>query len=432
MKKKKIKTITGSKKRLINLLIKGVTFLYFLKDFLLGRIKPVYFLRFLRRLLFFLSQMGHNKYVKIGSQIKINLYVPAFPSKAFFTACKKVQEFRYKMPCITVLLSITSACRFRCQHCYQRFDKGKDIDIDTMIKVAKNLQNRGVAFFNIEGGEPFIVYDRLKKLCESIDDRSEILINSTGDGMTRQRLIELRKHNNIIGIMFSLHTYKAEILNGFMGRDNAWETLIKGINLCHETGIPVTFNSCLAREAFYDGTFEKVMELARDLNGAIVQLIKPKSAGGWLESGADFFSDEDVEFIKNRVHEYNLKKRYRQYPYIAAMVIEEDKALFGCTSGGTDRFYINAKGDVQPCEFLNISFGNISKDNFNSLYEKMRQEFQVPGECWLCEKYSKDIFKYYENNHLNTLPLPPELSQKIYTNWDRGKPTGFYKKIREL
>lgn len=428
----KTKTITGSKKTVANLLIKVTTFLYFLRDPLTGKIKPGIFIRFLKRLLFFLSRMSHNKYVRIGSRIKINLYVPAFPSRAFFTACKKVREFKQKMPCITVLLSITSACRFRCHHCYQRFDRGKDIDIDIVADTAKKLQNMGVAFFNIEGGEPFIVFDRLKTICRNIDNRSEILINSTGDGMTEEHLKELRKQKNIIGIMFSLHTHKPETLNNFMGRDHAWDTLIRGINLCHQTGFPVMFNACLGRDSFYDGSFEAVMALARELNGAILQLIKPKPAGGWLENGADVFSPEDMAHIKNRVQTYNTEKQYAGYPHIAAMIIEEDKSLFGCTSGGTDRFYINAKGDVQPCEFLNISFGNIKTGNFDTIYERMRRQFDVPGDCWLCEKYSGEILKYYRNHQHDTLPLPPRLSEKIFSGWHRGKPSEFYKKITEI
>ena len=56
----------------------------------------------------------------------------------------------------------------------------------------KNFRKSGVAFFNIEGGDPFLVYDRLKVICEAIDDRSEIWINSTGDGITLERMEELK------------------------------------------------------------------------------------------------------------------------------------------------------------------------------------------------------------------------------------------------
>ncbi|MCF8296356.1 MAG: radical SAM protein [Saprospiraceae bacterium] len=428
----RVKNYTGFSKVLLNLKIQLYTFVYFLGQLLKGKIELKYFIRILKRLLFFLSYMKQNKYAKIGNRLKINLYLPGFPSKAYFQACNKVTEFDKKMPSISALISVTSACRYKCPHCYQKHDIGKDADINVLVSTVKNLQNKGVAFFNIEGGEPFLVFERLKKVCEAIDDRSEILINSTGDGMTLENLTELRKNKNIIGFMFSLHTDKPVEMNGFMGVENAWENLKKGIELCHKVGFAVTFNTCLLKAAFYDGTFENIMNIVKDFNGSLIQLIKPKPAGGWLESGIEDFSKEDIEHITKLVHKYNLDKKYRDYAFISLMLLEESPEYFGCTAGGTDRFYINAKGDLQACEFLNVSFGNIQTDSFDEIYDKMRKVFEKPCQSWLCEKHSHQIFKLKEANNIKSLPLSPEISKEIYDNWDRTDITKFYQKLEEL
>ncbi len=429
MKNSEFKTITGYRKKLVNQQIILVTFLHFLGGLMKGEIRIRRFIPFLRRLLYFLSKMHHNKYVRLHRGIKINLYVPAFPSRAFFQACRKVQEFDDKMPCVSCLISITSACRYRCPHCYQKHDKGKDVEIDILVNTVKTLQDKGVAFFNIEGGEPFLVFDRLMRICDAIDNRSEILINSTGDGITRERLIELKKHKNILGIMFSLHTQDPQKLNEFMGSPKASDNLMSGIRLCHQVGIPVMFNSCVMKDEFYNGVFEKIMEQAKAYHGALLQLIKPKPAGGWLEGGTDRFEPGDEETVIRKANKYNLEKAYKEYPFVACMLMEEDKSMFGCTAGGTDRFYINAKGDIQPCEFLNISFGNIATEDFADIYKRMRDHFRVPGDCLLCEKYSSEIFKVFKTHKLKTLPLSPELSEEIYSNWDRGYPAEFYEKV---
>ena len=289
----------------------------------------------------------------------------------------------------------------------------------------------GIAFFNIEGGEPFLAYDRLKRLCSVIDTRSEIWINSTGAGMTRERLVEL-KEMNVTAIMFSLHSPDAEALNRFMGKDSAWDAMEAGVKMCHEAGLAVAFNTCLLRDDFYNGTFERIMEVARDFKACLIQIIKPKPAGGWLEKGDLEFTPEDLAYLKARVNQYNLEKEFSQYPAISAQIVEEDKTVFGCTAGGTDRFYINAKGDLQPCEFLNISFGNITVDKFEDIYQKMRSCFAWGGDCYLCESCSKEISKLYQENNLNSLPLPPELSEKIYSSWDRGRRTDLYERLEKL
>lgn len=422
----------GSNRVWFELWVKMRVAFYFTGLLFKGELKMKYYFRVLKRLLFFLSKMNLNKFIKTSLGTKINLYVPSFPRKAFFYACRKVMEFNEKMPSITVLMSVTSACRYNCEHCYQKLDKGKDADIGILVDVARKLQDMGVAFFNIEGGEPFLQYERLRELCAAIDDRSEILINSTGDGMTLERLLELKKNGNLLGIMFSLHTFDPERLNTFMKSPNAWSNLQHGISLCHKAGIDVTFNSCISREDYYNGTFEKVMDAAREAGATLIQFIKPKPAGGWLESGAQKFSQDDLDHIRQKMIGYNTLASYRDYPAIAAMIIDEDKDHFGCTAGGTDRFYINAKGDVQPCEFLNISFGNIANEQFEVIYQRMRKVYETPGTCWLCEKHAARIAEILQHSGQAVLPLSPVHSAEIYNEVVESPVPDFYDKVVKM
>jgi Predicted Fe-S oxidoreductases len=427
----KVSNITGRKKTVFNLKLKISIFFHYIPLLWKGDISFKRFILLFKRLLLFLSRMQHNKFVKINGQTRLGLYIPGFPSQAFYTACQKFSQFSEKMPCTTVLLSITSACPYHCNYCYQKLDKGKDVDIETLIRIVRKLQEMGIAFINIEGGEPFLTYDRLKRLCAVIDARSEIWINSTGAGMTTERLAEL-KEMNVIAIMFSLHSPDADAFNQFMGNTSAWNAMEAGVKMCHAAGLAVAFNTCMMRDDFYDGTFERIMETARDFKACLIQMIKPKPAGGWLAKGDIEFTPEDLAYIMTKVNQYNLQEEFSEYPAISAQIMEEDKAVFGCTAGGTDRFYINAKGDLQPCEFLNISFGNIAADRFEDIYQKMRSCFAWGGDCYLCESCSKEIHQLYMENSLKSLPLPPELSEKVSGSWNRGKRTDLYERLEKM
>ncbi|MBF0361312.1 MAG: radical SAM protein [Oligoflexia bacterium] len=427
-----MKTITGISRLILKLRIIMGVFFTFIPLLFSGKISIKRYIRFSQRLLFFLDLMKTNKFIKFGNMTKIELYMPGFPSRAFYESCKKFLSFEGKMPAVTVLISITSACRFKCQHCYQRLDKGQDVEVEVLIKVIKELQNMGITFFNIEGGDPFLTYERLKRVCAAIDDRSEIWINSTGDGITLERLKELKSISPLTSIMFSLRASTEEKFNELMGVENAWAIAAKGMELCHQAGVAVATNSCLSRDDFYNGNLEKVLDKAKELKATIVQIIHPKPAGAWLKSGAELFSAEDLEHIRKKVDKYNLDDEYKDYPLISAQILEEAPDRFGCTAGGTDRFYINAKGDVQPCEFLNISFGNIYERPFAEIYKEMREVFHTPGVDWPCEKYAKDILEIYEKHNLKSLPLPLELSREFCKKLDLGMKTPAYKKIDEL
>ncbi len=411
----------------MSLKVKVSVFFHYLPLVFKRELKFNEFKIFLKRILLFLSRLENNKSWKMKNGMRLALYVPSFGTPAFFTACDKFKVFNQKMPCTGVLISVTRACAYQCEHCYQKHDKGEDTPIELLIDTVQKLQNMGIAFFNIEGGEPFLLFDRLKAVCDVIDDRSEAWINTTGYGLTKEKLRGLK----CTGIMFSLHSPNPEKFNQFMGREDAWDTMQNGISLCREAGIPVGLNVCLQKEAFYDGTFEKVMNLAKKEEVCMVQVIKPKPAGGWLGQEEIFFSEEDISKVKEKVMLYNTDKKYTAYPPVYAQVIEEDPSMFGCTAGGTDRFYINAKGDIQPCEFLNISFGNIKEEPFEDIYNKMRAYFDKPASCLLCEVNAGKIHKLFTERNVSTLPLTGDLSKAIYQNWDRGEYTEFYQKLDE-
>lgn len=420
----------GLRRKAFSISMKVTIFFHFLP--LVVRMPLRRFVLFNRRLLFFLEHLRHNKYGRWGRKARLDLYIPFFPSRAFYTACEKFLTFDRKTPCSTVLLSVTSACRFACDHCYQRHDRGGDAPIEVVIDSARRLQDKGVAFFNIEGGEPFLAYPRLKAVCEALDQRSEIWVNSTGDGMTEQRIAEL-KERNLTAVMFSLHNPEPEPFNRLMGREYAWDCMRRGIACCHAHDVMVAFNTCLPASAFYDGTFERCMDRAVEFGGAIVQLIKPKPAGAWLHEGATHFKKADMERVRLLVDRYNHYPSLREYPPVCAQILEEGPDVFGCTAGGTDRFYINAKGDVQPCEFLNISFGNIALQDLDDIYAGMRRHFQQPGTTWLCESCSAEIAGIMKKCGTKTLPLSLELSASVYEHWNRGEKTGLYEVIeREL
>lgn len=400
-------------------------FLIFLQDRQFKR-----FILILTRLNYFIGKIAHNKFAQIGSNIRMDMYVPGFPSGAFYTACHKFAVFNEKLPCTVALISVTSACTYHCAHCYQRFDIGKDVELDKLIQAVRYLQDSGIAFFNIEGGEPFLTFDRLLKVCQNIDARSEIWVNTTGHMLSKERLLELKKANLTV-IMFSLHAHTEEATNAFMGDPKAWQNMVEAIEICHSVGVPIAFNSCLSLADFRNGNFEKVMQQAKDFGGFLLQLIKPKPSGAWLESGVEEYGAADFELVKSKVKLYNDDPRYRDFPAISAQIMEEDPDMFGCTAGGTDRIYINAKGDVQPCEFLNISFGNIAQEDFGSIYKAMREVFAVPQTCIACEQYSREIARIYHDNGLKQLPLPKELTTQLCQSMKRNSPTRLYWKIEK-
>ncbi|MPN31203.1 hypothetical protein SDC9_178677 [bioreactor metagenome] len=99
--------------------------------------------------------------------------------------------------------------------------------------------------------------------------------------------------------------------------------------------------------------------------------------------------------------------------------------MLGCCAGAIDRFYIGAAGDVQPCEFVNLSFGNLNEVDFETAYLRMREAFAVPCEEWTCCTRAREIAAHAGE----TLPVPWETTRKIIAGWQPGTPTRVYRKL---
>jgi len=388
---------------------------------------PATYFRFLLRAFRLLMAFRHNKVVKVLNGYKLHLYLPAYPSPAFFNA---IESKLIKTPPgpTSVVFSMTKACQYKCQHCYQHNDKGKDLDDDLLIKTAQDVRKIGVSMFDIEGGEPFLRFDRLLKLVEALDDRCEIWINSTGSGI-EPGMLEKLMEAGLFGLMVSIHSPNAEIHDQFTGIAGSFQIAYDTLKTCRKIGLAAAFNTVLSENEVKSGGIAEIMELAYDLDCDYVQLIHPKPAGTWLGRKEGMQTDPGVTQTVCMEHiRYNSRKK-QNYPSLAAQVFEESKEFFGCTSGAVDRFYIGASGEVQPCEFLNISFGNVKEETFNNIYKRMRSYFQKPCQDWLCCTQASSIYDIFKYQNIKHTPLPWEETKNLVNNWYRGKPTTLYAKL---
>ena len=383
--------------------------------------------RFLLRALRFTFLFNRHKLLKIGKNLyKLDFYMPAYPSPAFFEAMEAKLMHKPPRP-ISVVFSITKACTYKCPHCYQRLDRGNDLDEEIMLKTAVEMRKFGICAFAVEGGEPLLKFSRLLKLVKALEG-AEIWVNSTGKGYDFEMLRELKKAG-VFGIMTSMHSVKAAEHDAFTGIDGAWQLSCDFIRDCKRAGLCTGFNTVLEEDAIIAGEIDEIMELAKELSCDFIQLIHAKPSGRWIGRKVDSIANAEAIKIAQRAHELYNSSACRDYPVLSAQVFEEQESMLGCTAGGIDRFYINANGEIQPCEFLNFSFGNINEESFGEIYRRMRTYFSKPGVDWPCCSMAEDIENLVRKHELKTTPVPWPLTMELFKDRKAGKVTPIYEKM---
>ena len=390
----------------------------------LGRSMPFsrYF-PFLRRAWLFLRTIRHSKVVKLKGTYKLHLYLPAYPTPAFFRSLDKLHSDN--PPPVTVVLSMTRACRYNCPHCYQKHDSGQELELSKLIETAREMQRIGVTMFDIEGGEPLLRFERLEALLSALDETCEPWINTTGDGLTEEKLARL-KQLGLAGAMVSLHSPVEKHHDEFTGVKGSFQTALRALKSFSDAGMHAVVNCCPSPESVAYGELEHIFHIAHDANCSFVQVIHGKAAGGWLETDPNRYN-EAFDILKQTHLRYNSCEKM-QFLAASVQVFEVFKGVLGCTAGAIDRFYVGAEGEVQPCEFLNISFGSVADEPFMEIYRRMRQYFPCGRTEWLCCTKAREIAQAIAENGGST-PLEREQTERLVSNWDKYEPTPLYRKL---
>ena len=307
-------------------------------------------------------------------------------------------------------------------------DKGSDLEESKLIETLLKVRDKGVAMFDIEGGEPFLRFERLLNLIKVLDRRSEIWVNTTGSEVSEDKLLALKK-NGLFGLMISIHSPDSQIHDAFTGIKGSFDVACNTIRLCKQLGLVAAINSVLSEDEIKEGKLDNLMKLSRDYQADFVQLIHPKPSGRWLNKKDHMQNEKSFIYQIEQAHLLYNSKDKLDYPSLAAQVFEERIEGLGCTAGAVDRFYINAAGEVQPCEFLNISFGNVNEEDFEIIFNRMRFYFQEPCTNWLCCTQAENISNLMKKHNLESTPIPWKYTKELVDNWDRGSITKLYQKL---
>ncbi len=223
---------------------------YYFRDLLKGKITLKQYLRFVRTVLIFYHKIKHNKVVKTRGYYKFHIYFPAYPSKAFFKGMGKF--FRFGDPSeelnpTSVLLSMTKACPYDCEHCYQKVDRLEDMPVEVMKDVTRRIRDLGVSYFNIEGGEPLVRFDRLMEMLSVLPDDVEIWVNTTGFSLTEEMAVKMRDAG-VFGVMVSVHHWDQVKHDSFVGHEGAFQTAISALRTFKKMGLSTMIN-CTGTQA---------------------------------------------------------------------------------------------------------------------------------------------------------------------------------------
>jgi MoaA/NifB/PqqE/SkfB family radical SAM enzyme len=363
---------------------------------------------------FFIQYLSKFNIQNVSGNYIIHSHLPPLNSEAYTRFINEHLLARTQGPS-HAQIGVTNSCMQNCVYCYNKKRSGTVLDTATIKKTIQDLKKLGVFWLGFTGGEPLLQKD-LVSITDSVGDGCAIKIFTTGCGLTRQRAQDLAKAG-LIYVSISLDHWQEEIHDRVRQYKGAYQSALKAIDIFKNLGsVHVSVSAVLSKEMIINDEAEEFLEF----------LIRLGVHEAWLSetkpSVEAFWNDTLVISEEERKKLVDLQDRYNRQGKITVNYLGhfEGREYFGCNAGHK-MIYIDAFGEVSPCVFLPLSFGNIMKTNVSAVWKEMSRYFKTSDVCCINKNY-KLLNKYYRGR----MPVEKERSIEFMQEISPGLKSRFY------
>lgn len=278
-------------------------------------------------------------------------------------------------------IAVTNACPYQCSYCYNRDRTGRVMDHQTILAAVRQLKELGVFWLGLTGGEP-LLNRRLSEIIECAAGDCAVKLFTTGCTLTKQRAAEL-KQAGLFSVSVSLDHWQEERHDQGRNRPGAFRTALEAIDILKGVpGLHVGVSAVLSTEMLEEEQVETFLQFlgGLDIHEAWLSEAKPSTAA--FQRPELVITQEERERLIAIQDRYN-KKGGMTVNYLGHF---EDSRHFGC-SAGHKMVYIDAFGELSPCVFIPISFGNVRERTVKEIYQTMQQRFPTESTCFINRNY---------------------------------------------
>ncbi len=271
---------------------------------------------------------------------------------------------------LTLVLMTTGACNMRCAHCSaESYVKSgeRSLSYEELCDVIDQFVELGGVSMVFSGGEPTL-HPRLLDLVARVPaDRAVATMFTNGSRLERGYVEELRSAG-MFSMLVSIDDPEEAIHDERRRADGAYATALKAMETVREAGMLVGMSSYMTRPALLSGGFQQITRLAEDAGVHQLFLFDTVPTGALLRDREWVLRPADRARLRDWV------KAYNGLPYGPGIMgqswINSGEGC-GCFAGFY-QFYLTASGEMTPCDFTPISFGNVREEPLADLWRRMR------------------------------------------------------------
>ena len=365
--------------------------------------------------LFLLKYMRKFRIRDAGGHLIIHSHLPPLNSAAFGRFIRHHLLSRQAGPS-HAQVGLTNQCPQNCSYCYNRERHGRLMDAERIKAVIRELKSMGVVWLGLTGGEPLLNKDILS-IVEEAADGCAVKLFTTGCGLTPALAADLR-NAGLFSVSVSLDHWEKEVHDRTRGYEGAFQTAVNAIRTFQEAGgLDVGVSAVLSKEIIRRREVEEFLMFLDDLgvDEAWLSETKPATEPVW---------NPEVVINENERNElFLIQDRWNREGRMTVNYLAhfESREHFGCAAGHK-MIYVDPFGEVSPCVFIPMSFGNVCEKPIRSIYEEMRRCFPTEDTCFINRNY--EMLMPFGGGRL---PVRREDSLKLVESVHFGPLSGFFR-----
>lgn len=309
----------------------------------------------------------------------LNSFLPPFPSRAYERMFEAMLSGRRLSP-VSAFLAVTAECRFNCVHCSAKGRPAAQLPTGFWKSVISQLLELDVGIIGFTGGEPMMRDDLAELVKFAADGGAATILFTSGSELTETKAAEL-KAAGLWALGLSLDHIDPAEFNRFRGHPDAFNLVTRAAKLAVRHKF-YTMTCCVASpELVKERMYEKIHALSAELGVQELRIVEPMPCGRMrgADSGA-FLTDAEIELLRDFHRTMN---RRGARPKVCAFNRIESPELFGC-GGGTQHLYVDSAGEVCPCDFTPLSFGNLRREALSTVWRRMNDALGEPRrDCFI-------------------------------------------------
>lgn len=283
-------------------------------------------------------------------------------------------------------IGLIYACNCDCPHCSaaQLLTPSKQVLTTEEIKrLIDDFIELGAISIMLTGGEPTLRSD-LEEIIDYINpNRAISCLLTNGRDLTFDQLFRYRKAG--LGQMaISIDSPDPEEHDRNRGAPGLFSHALDLLRYADSIGIYSQASTIITRDNLHNGQVLRLVKLTAEL-GLDLNVLFASPVGRWTGETEQLLSGRDWDRIRKEIlfHPHVRWEGYSSY-------------LKKCCGAGREKIHVTAYGDVIPCDFIQISFGNIRDEPLKSIWQRMLkvEPFQKLQPVCICSLDRKFMNKY--------------------------------------